>query len=325
MKLASVKNGRDGKLVVVSRDLKRQADVSHIAPTLQHAMDNWNDVCEALNDVCLALESNTVAHQSVSFAQLAAPLPRAYQWLDASAFTSHGDLMIQAFKLTSNPQKPGIPLIYQGGSDDFYGPCDDMAFPDESLGIDFEGEFAVIVDDVPMGVSAAEAEKHIKLIMLANDWSLRGLAPEEMKTGFGWLQSKPSTSFSPVAITPDELGDYWQNGRVNLPLQVSWNGKQFGHPHGSAMTFSFGEIIAFAARTRKLKAGTVLGSGTVSEGAPERVGSACIAEQRGFEMFTQGKSVTPFMSFGDTAGIECTDKDGHSFFGRLEQRVVRAQ
>lgn len=325
MKLASVKNGRDGKLVVVSKNLKWQADVTHIAPTLQYAMDNWKDVVGPLTEAYFELENQPEGGSTVfDCAQLAAPLPRAYQWLDASAFTSHGDLMIQAFKLVNNPQKPGIPLIYQGASDDFYGPCDDMAFPDESLGIDFEGEFAVIVDDVPMGVSVEEAEKHIKLVMLANDWSLRALAPEEMKTGFGWLQSKPSTSFSPVAITLDELGEYWQNGRVNLPLQVSWNGEQFGHPHGSAMTFSFGEIIAFAARTRNIKAGTVFGSGTVSEGAPERVGSACIAEQRGYEMFTQGQSVTPFMSFGDTAEIDCLDDWDQSLFGRLKQRVVRA-
>ena len=325
MKLASLKDGRDGRLIVVSRDLSRAVDARAIAPTLQAALENWDKAAPALTALFESLQAGEAAGAfAFDPAQAAAPLPRAYQWLDGSAFTAHGDLMMQAFRLQENPQRPGIPLIYQGASDDFLGACEDAPFPSEEHGIDFEGEFAVIVDDVPMGVSRARAQSHLRLILLANDWSLRALAPAEMKTGFGWLQSKPSTSFSPVAVTPDELGASWRDGRVDLPLHVRWNDKEFGRASGGAMTFDFYHLIEHAAGTRRLRAGTILGSGTVSEGTPDKVGSSCIAEQRGFETLHEGKPKTPFMRFGDRVRIDAVDANGGTIFGAIDQKVVRA-
>ena len=325
MKLASLKHGRDGRLVVVSRDLTWAVDERSIAPTMQVALENWDEVADKLTALFDALQAGKAA-DAFAFdpAQAAAPLPRAYQWLDGSAFTAHGDLMVQAFRLKENPQPPGAPLIYQGGSDDFLGPRDDAPFPSEEQGVDFEGEFAVVLSDTPMGVSRQQAPRFVRLLMLANDWSLRALAPGEMKTGFGWLQSKPSTSFSPVAVTPDELGASWKDGRIHLPLLVYWNDGDFGRPSGAAMTFDFYHLIEHAAATRRLRAGTILGSGTVSEGAPDKVGSACIAEQRGFETLYQGGPKTPFMKFGDRVRMEALDPAGASIFGAIDQKVARA-
>lgn len=323
MKLASLKHGLDGRLVVVSRNLTRAADATAIAPTLQAALDHWDEVELKLKTLADELEAGQVS-SAFSFdpSQAAAPLPRAYQWLDASAFTSHGDLMREALALTENPQRPGIPLMYQGGSDSLLGAEEDVPFPSEDLGIDFEGEFAVILGDTPMGVSRSDAHRHIRLVALANDWSLRTLAGVEMRTGFGWLQAKPSTSFSPVVVTPDELGTSWEDGRVHLPLLVRWNDREFGRPSGSAMTFDFFHLVEHAAATRRLAAGTMLGSGTVSEGAPDRVGSACITEQRGFEMLHEGQPRTAFMKFGDHAHMEVRNQDGASIFGAISQKVV---
>jgi fumarylacetoacetate (FAA) hydrolase len=251
-------------------------------------------------------------------------LPRTWQWLDGSAFHSHGDLMQQVFKLPPIEGKLTRPLMYQGGSDDFLGPCDEMPLPSERDGIDFEAELAVVTDRVPMGTPAAAAMGHIKLLMLANDASLRVLAPVEMKTGFGWVQAKPATSFSPVAVTPDELGPAWRDGRVHLPVLVSWNGHGFGRPNAGAMGFGFHELIAHAAYSRNLSPGTIIGSGTVSNESYRQVGSACIAERRGIELLDLGRPVTDYMKFGDTVRIEMCDDGGRSIFGAIEQKVVAA-
>ncbi|HEY2591127.1 MAG TPA: fumarylacetoacetate hydrolase family protein, partial [Steroidobacteraceae bacterium] len=258
-------------------------------------------------------------------AGLAAPLPRAPQWLDASAFHSHGDLMEKVFGLEPPESKREIPLMYQGASDDFLGPRDAMPFPSESDGIDFEAELGVIVDDVPMGTAAGRALQHVKLLTLLNDASLRVLAAREVKTGFGFLQSKPATSFAPVVVTPDELGTAWRVARVQLPVLVEWNGKSFGHPHGGEMGFGFHELIAHAARTRNLHAGTILGSGTVSNQSYRTVGSACIAERRAIEMLDSGRAMTDYMKYGDLVRIEVLDEAGRSIFGAIEQRMVAAR
>lgn len=325
MKLATLKNGsRDGRLLLVSRDLSRALDAGHIAATLQLAIENWWSVepeLQALNG-----ELNA-GHAEGSFAfdptAVMAPLPRAYQWLDGSAFLNHGELMQKAFQLDPIDGADTTPLMYQGAGDDFLGGRDDIALPSESQGIDFEGEFVVLVDEVPLGCPAEQAGSHIKLILQINDVSLRALAPREMKTGFGFLQAKPSSSFAAVAVTPDELGDAWRDGRVQLPLQVQWNGQWFGNPHGGAMNFSFPQLIAHAALTRRLGAGTLIGSGTVSN-ADRRVGSACIAERRAIEMIEHGAPQTGFMRFGDRVRMEVLDSDGQSLFGGIDQRVVAA-
>lgn len=324
MKLATLKNDtRDGRLVVVSRDLKLAVDVPDIAPTMQYAVENWSDSESKLASVYQALNNGT-ASGAFAFdpAQAGAPLPRAYQWLDGSAFLSHGRLMEKAFNIEPIPDSDKIPLMYQGAGDDFLGPRDDVVLPTEEDGIDFEGEFAVLLDDVPMCCQPSEAEKHIKLILQVNDVSLRVLGPREMRTGFGFLQAKPSSGFAPVAVTPDELGKGWKHGRVCLPLEVRWNDELFGRPHGGEMHFSFPELIAHASRTRKLGAGTVLGSGTVSN-ADASVGSACIAERRALEIVGGGKAKTPFMKFGDRVRMEVIGEDKTSVFGIINQRVVR--
>ncbi|MGT2513975.1 fumarylacetoacetate hydrolase family protein [Sphingomonas panni] len=253
---------------------------------------------------------------------LAAPLPRAWQWLDGSAFDSHGALMDQVFGIS--PERTGLPLMYQGLSDRFYGPYDDVPLPSEALGIDFEGEFGVIVDAVPMGTPAEAALNHVRLIVQINDWSLRALAGPEMKTGFGWVQAKPACSMAGIAVTPDELGDGWRDGRVCLDLLVDWNGARFGAPNGAAMAFGFHELVAHAARTRSLPAGTIIGSGTVSNADFREVGSTCIAERRGIEIVDEGKPRTDFMRFGDTVRMEARQADGRAPFGTIEQRVVKA-
>lgn len=328
MKLATLKNDTlDGRLVLVSSDLTLAVDVSHLAPTLQYAIEHWSRLEPALREVDQALNQGLKDKGSLDTAfsfdssAAAAPLPRAWQWLDGSCFLSHGELMQQAFQLDPIDGMDRIPLMYQGAADDFLGPCEDIVLPSEEHGIDFEGEFGVIVDEVPMGTPAGRALDHIRLITLMNDVSLRALGPREMKTGFGFVQAKPSTSFAAVAVTPDELGDAWRDGRVHLPLNVSWNGEWFGHPHGGAMHFGFHELIAHAALSRRLSAGTVIGSGTVSN-HDRSVGSACISERRAIEMIDFGEIRTGFMRFGDRVRITATMPDGSELFGAIDQRVV---
>lgn len=303
MKLATLDNGtRDGQLVVVSRDHRQAAPAGEVG-TMQQALESWSKVETELRHISDRLDAGN-APGTVPFqaGQALAPLPRAWQWLDGSAFESHGDLMQKVFKMAPVPRDR--PLMYQGVSDTFYGATLDVPFPSEEDGIDFEGEFGVITDEVPMGVSADEALGHVKLIVQINDWSLRRLAPIEMKTGFGWVQAKPPCSVAPVAVTPDELGEHWRDGRVDLPLNVWWNGEEFGRAEGYPMGFGFHELVAHAARTRKLVAGTIVGSGTVSNENYREVGSSCIAERRGIELLDRGEAATPFMKFGDTIRME---------------------
>ena len=327
MKLASLHDGTpDGRLVVVSRDLQRAVPATGIANSLRTAIETWNECESRLHSLSDAINRGSVAGE-IDFvaSNLLPPLPRTWQWLDASAFHSHGDLMERAFKHAPIEGKLSRPLMYQGGSDDFLGPTQDMPAPSEADGIDFEAEIAVVVDRVPMGTQAAQALRHVKLIMLANDASLRSLALVEMKTGFGWIHAKPATSFSPVAVTPDELGPAWKNGRVCLPVRVSWNGREFGQPDGAEMGFGFHELIAHAAYSRNLSAGTTIGSGTVSNADYRSVGSACIAERRAIELADHGSITTQYMRFGDRVRIEMFDTDGHSIFGAIDQRVVPAR
>nr|WP_277990260.1 fumarylacetoacetate hydrolase family protein [Pandoraea sp. LA3] len=315
---------RDGELLVVSRDLCRAAAVPQISPTLQAAIEDWTSTAPRLQRVYDALNANECPYAfAFDTTRAAAPLPRAYQWLDASAFANHGQLMITAFGIAPAPGNDHIPLMYQGGSDDFLGAHDDIALPSEADGIDFEGEIAVVLDDVPLGVAAHDAGRHIRLLMLVNDVSLRSIGPREMATGFGFLQAKPSSSFSPVAVTPDELGAAWDGNRLHLPVRISWNGERFGEPNAREMTFSFPELIAHAARTRRLRAGTILGSGTVSN-QDRAAGSACISERRAIEVIDTGAIQTSFMRFGDRIRMEMLDASGASVFGAIEQVVRRA-
>jgi fumarylacetoacetate (FAA) hydrolase len=325
MKLATLKDGtRDGALLVVSRDLRRAAPAHTIVATTQEALDDWANVSPRLRSLASALEEGT-ASDIVSFdpSNAAAPLPRAYQWCDGSAFLNHGRLMEKAFNTPPMPDFETIPLMYQGGSDDFLGACDDVPMSSEEGGIDFEGEFGVIVDDVPMGCSAEAAASHILLVVQINDWSLRAYGPSEMKTGFGFFQAKPASSFAPVAVTPDELGDSWREGRVHLPLHIHWNGAWFGQPHGAEMNFNFYELIAHAAKTRRLRAGTIIGSGTVSN-EDRAAGSACISERRVIEMLEFGATRTGFMRFGDKVRMEVLDAEGQSVFGAIDQCIIKA-
>ena len=324
MKLATLHNhSRDGQLVVVSRDLVRAVAVPQIAPTLQAALDDWKNILPALNAVSEQLNHGDL-QQSLRFnAQgLEAPLPRAYQWLDGSAYVNHVALVRKARGAEMPPSFWTDPLVYQGGSDDFLGPTEDAVFMSEEHGIDMESEVAVVVDDVPMHTDAVAAREHIQLLMLVNDWSLRNLIPGELAKGFGFYQSKPATAFSPVAVTPDELGDAWDGGKVSLPLITQLNGEVFGEPNaGFDMTFDFGALIAHAAKTRNLGAGTIVGSGTVSN-VDRSGGSSCIAERRSLEQIEHGRPRTPFLSSGDRVRIEMLDKEGNSIFGAIDQRVV---
>ncbi len=326
MKLATLRDGtRDGRLIVVSRDLKRAAPADGIAPTLLAALEGWSAASGALVRLSEGVNAGRAPGLfDLDVRRLCAPLPRTWQWLDGSAFHSHGDLMQQVFRLAPIEGKLTRPLMYQGGSDDLLGACDDMPLPSENDGIDFEAEIAVVLDRVPMGTPPSRALEHVRLIMLANDASLRVLAPVEMKTGFGWVQAKPSTAFSPVAVTPDELGPAWRDGRVCLPLHVHWNEREFGHPSGAEMGFGFHELVAHAAYSRNLSAGTIIGSGTVSNETYRTVGSACIAERRGIELVDTGRSVTEYMKFGDRVRIEMFDASGQSIFGAIDQKIVRA-
>jgi fumarylacetoacetate (FAA) hydrolase len=330
MKLASLKDGRDGRLVVVSGDLSRCVFAAEAAPTLQAALDDWAVVKPQLE----ALAAR-VATEGESFDQsaCASPLPRAFQWADGSAYVNHVELVRKARNAEMPESFWTDPLMYQGGSDSFLGPRDDIPMADEAWGIDFEAEVAVVTDDVPMGVSASDAGKHIQLIMLVNDVSLRGLIPGELGKGFGFFQSKPSSAFSPVAVTPDELGDAWRNNKLHLPLLSQFNGDAFGKPQaGVDMTFDFGQLIAHAAKSRPLIAGTIVGSGTVSNklddgpGKPMSeggVGYSCLAEMRTIETIQSGAPKTSFMKFGDHIKIEMNDTDGASIFGSIEQTVVK--
>lgn len=325
MKLATIKNGsRDGRLAIVSRDLTRAVFADPIAPTLLDAIERWSEVENALRARYQQLERASV-EGAFDFdpVRAMAPLPRCYQWLDGSTFANHGSLMERAFNNGINNEYERFPLVYQGASDDFLGPRDDVRLPSESDNMDFEAEIAVIVDEVPMGTSQEQVAPHIKLLMLVNDVSLRAFASREMKTGFGWVQAKPSSSFSPVAVTPDELGSAWVGGRVELPLQVRRSGEWFGHPNGNEMTFNFFRLIEHTAYSRCLRAGTVIGSGTVSN-ASRSAGSACIAERRAIETLDEGGAKTSFLRFGESVRIEMLDAGKRSIFGAIEQRYVKS-
>ena len=320
MKLATLANGRpDGRLVIVSPDGERYAGAEAIAPTLQDALERWDAVEPALR--ALADELAAGGGTPLAGEALEAPLPRAWQWLDGSAFPNHGVLMQRAYN--APPIETELPLMYQGMSHCFLAPTADVPLPDEAHGIDFEGEFGVITAAVPMGTSAADAAALIRLVVQINDWSLRTLAGPEMKTGFGWVQAKPACSMAPVAVTPDALGAAWAEGRVCLPLEVQWNGEPFGRARGDAMAVSFPELVAHAARTRALPAGTIIGSGTVANVDYREVGSSCIAERRAIEMIEQGAPVTSFMRFGDRVRMEARGVDGAPLFGVIDQRVVK--
>ena len=324
MKLASLKQGRDGVLVVVSRDLERCVAVPHIAQTLQAVLDDWHEAAPRLMRVYdLLNEGPAAGEKPFRASECAAPLPRAYQWADGSAYVTHVELVRKARGAEMPPSFWTDPLMYQGGSDSFIGPNDPIIAANESWGVDFEGEVAVITDDVPMGISPDAAEKHIKLMMLVNDVSLRNLIPAELAKNFGFFQSKPATAFSPIATTPDELEQAWREGKVNLPLRVVLNGERFGEPNaGEDMTFSFPQLIAHAAKTRFLGAGSIIGSGTISNKDHAR-GSACIAERRSLETIEHGAAKTPFLKFGDRVKIEMLDQGGRSIFGAIEQEVRR--
>ncbi|MDF1736729.1 MAG: fumarylacetoacetate hydrolase family protein [Minwuia sp.] len=336
MKLASLNEGRDGRLVVVSRDLTRAAPVADIAPTMQAALDNWDHAAPLLSATYHSLNVGGARDAfDLDPAMLASPLPRAYQWADGSAYVNHVELVRKARGAVLPESFWTDPLMYQGGSDTYLGPREDIPVASEDYGIDFEAEVAVITGDVPMGVTSDQAGGHIRLLMLVNDVSLRGLIPGELAKGFGFFQGKPSTAFGPVAVTPDELGDAWDGAKLHLPLLSTLNGDLFGKPEaGQDMTFSFPQLIAHAAKTRKLSAGTIVGSGTVSnldpDGGPGRpvaqggLGYSCIAEIRMIETIRDGKPATSFMRFGDRIRIEMNDSEGQSVFGAIDQKVVQA-
>ena len=331
MKLASLKSGRDGRLVVVSRDLARFLPADEVAATLQAALDNWSTARPALQR--LADRADAGEGETFDETACASPLPRAYQWADGSAYVNHVELVRKARGAEMPESFWTDPLMYQGGSDSFLGPRDNIPMADEAWGIDFEAEITVVTDDVPMGVSASDAAAHIQLVMLVNDVSLRNLIPAELAKGFGFFQSKPSSAFSPVAVTPDELGDAWRDAKLHLPLLSELNGELFGRPDaGVDMTFDFGQLVAHAAKTRPLSAGAIIGSGTVSnklDGGPGKhinaggVGYSCIAEVRTIETITNGKPATPFMQFGDRIRISMRDAAGQSIFGSIDQVVEK--
>ncbi|HEX7063255.1 MAG TPA: fumarylacetoacetate hydrolase family protein [Woeseiaceae bacterium] len=326
MKLASLKSGgRDGTLVVVSRDLTRAVPVPDIAPTLQAALDDWDESAPFLLEVALHLEAGRVGGElRFDPAAAAAPLPRAYHWVDGSAYVNHVELVRKARGAEMPESFWHDPLVYQGGSDDFAGPTDPILAVSEEWGIDMEAETAVITGDVPMQTSAADAGRYIRLLTLVNDVSLRALIPAELAKGFGFYQSKPATAFAPVAVTPDELGGDFADGRFRLPLRTHVNGKLFGEPLcGVDMTFNFHQLIAHLTKTRRLGAGTIIGSGTVSN-YDRSLGSSCIAERRMLETLEYGEPRTPFLRFGDKVRIEMLDREGRSIFGAIEQQVKRA-
>lgn len=322
MKLASLKHDRDGELVVVARDLSRVVKVTDIAATLQAALDDWARIEPQLQEVSALLNAGGFTDALVlDTLALAAPLPRAYQWVDGSAYVNHIELVRQARGAAMPENFWTEPLMYQGGSDGFSGPCEDILAVSEEWGIDFEAEVAVVTDDVPLGTATAAAGRHIKLLMLVNDVSLRNLIPGELAKGFGFFQSKPASAFSPVAVTPDELGEAWDGAKVHLPLRVWLNEQPFGQPNaGVDMTFDFPQLIAHAAKTRFLGAGTIIGSGTVSN-TDRSQGACCLAERRMLEILTHGGARTPYLRFGDHVRIEMLDAVGHSVFGAIDQRT----
>jgi len=336
MKLATLNDGtRDGKLVVVSKDLTRYCVADNIAPNLQTALDNWQESAPKLEALYRDVEHQSVPCERFREHDACSPLPRAYQWADGSAYINHVELVRKARGAEVPESFYSDPLMYQGGSDSFLGPRDAIPLGDPAWGCDMEGEVAVITDDVPMGVSEEKAADHIKLIMLVNDVSLRGLIPAELAKGFGFFQSKPSSAFSPVAVTPDELGEAWQDNVIHLPLMVDYNGAPFGRANaGVDATFSLARLVSHAARTRRLAAGAIVGSGTVSnqdaQGGPGKpvseggLGYSCIAEVRMIETIADGAPKTAFMNVGDIVRIEMRDADNHSIFGSIEQEVVAA-
>ena len=334
MKLATLKDGtRDGKLVIVNDSLTRCTEAVHIAPTLQAALDNWAKIAPKLEVLAESLSHDAVPSLRFHEHDAMSPLPRAFQWADGSAYVNHVELVRKARGAEMPDSFWTDPLMYQGGSDAFLAPRDPISLADEAYGIDMEGEVAVIVDDVPMGASVDQARDAIRLVMLVNDVSLRGLIPAELGKGFGFFQSKPSSAFSPVAVTPDALGDAWDGSKLGLPLRVDYNGQAFGRAEaGIDMTFNFPQLIAHAAKTRPLSAGAIIGSGTVSNkldggaGKPvseNGVGYSCIAEIRMIETIEGGAPKTPFMKFGDTVRIEMMDSNNHSIFGAIEQTVEK--
>jgi len=328
VKLATQRTGsRDGRLLVVNRELTRAVAVPNVAPTLQAALDEWQRIEPLLQEIYAALNARAAAlHEVIEFvpAAMMAPLPRAYHWVDGSAYVNHVELVRKARGAEMPQSYWSDPLVYQGGSDDLLGPCQDAKFVSEEHGIDLEAEVAVITDDVPMAIGAAAARGHIRLLMLVNDWSLRNLIPAELGKSFGFYQSKPATAFSPVAVTPDELGAAWDGGKVLLPLLVHVNGQLLGRPNaGVDMTFDFPRLLEHVTRTRNARAGTILGSGTVSN-YDRSLGSACLAERRTLEQLESGKPSTPFLRFGDRVRIEMLDAQGRSVFGAIDQQVVRA-
>ena len=335
MKLATLDNGtRDGRLVVVSRDLTRCTDATSIAPTLQAALDDWEHTAPKLEMLAESLSHDAVPSERFHEHDALSPLPRAYQWADGSAYVNHVELVRKARGAVLPDSFWTDPLMYQGGSDTFLAPRAPIRAADEAWGIDMEGEVAVVTDDVPMGAGAGQAKNAIRLVMLVNDVSLRGLIPAELAKGFGFFQSKPSSAFSPVAVTPDELGDAWDGGKVHLPLCVDLNGQPLGRANaGVDMTFDFPTLVAHAAKTRPLGAGAIIGSGTVSnkdeDGSPGKpvadggLGYSCLAEIRMIETIRDGGPKTPFMRFGDTVRIEMKDAEGHSIFGAIEQTVEK--
>jgi len=334
MKLATLKDGtRDGKLVVVSKDLTRYCAADNIAPTLQAALDDWDAIAPKLEVLAQDVEHEAVPCERFHEREAHSPLPRAYQWADGSAYINHVELVRKARNAEVPESFYHDPLMYQGGSDTFLGPRDDIPLGDVAWGCDMEGEIAVITDDVPMGISAEDAAGHIKLVMLVNDVSLRGLIPGELAKGFGFFQSKPSSAFSPVCVTPDELGEAWRDSLVHLPLMVDYNGDAFGRAEaGVDATFNMAQLVAHAAKTRALSAGAIIGSGTISnkgeDGGPGKpvsqggLGYSCIAEIRMIETIYDGAPKTAFMKPGDTVRIEMRDAENHSIFGAIEQQVT---
>ena len=332
MKLATLKDGsRDGALVVVSRDLSTAHYATGIATKMQQALDDWNFISPQLQDLYDTLNNGKTRHAfPFDPKECMAPLPRAYQWADGSAYINHVELV----RLARGSEVPANyytePLMYQGGSDDFLGARDDSKVPSEDFGIDFEAEVAVITGDVKMGSTPEEALDGVRLLMIANDWSLRNLIPDELAKSFGFFQSKPATAFSPVAVTPDEVGDAWKGGKLSLTIQSQWNGRTVGMcDAGQEMTFHFGQLIAHICKTRNVRAGSIVGSGTVSNRAIEKDGKkewvkgySCIAEKRAIETILDGKPSTAYMKFGDTIKIEMKGKDGQSVFGAIDQKVV---
>jgi fumarylacetoacetate (FAA) hydrolase len=322
LRLASLKcESPDGQLIVVSRDMRSAAPADEVAGSLRSALEQWDVSSPRLQSLYDALNRGELATAfPFKTAQAAAPLPRAWQWLDGSAFKSHSDLAVKAYRIANTWGE--LPLMYQGMSHEFLSCADDVAFPTEEDGIDFEGEFGIITDAVPAGISPSQAAEHIKLLVQINDWSLRVIGREEMHRGFGWVRAKPACSVAPVAVTPDELGPAWARARIHLPLHIWWNEEHFGSATGAEMAFGFDELIAHAAYSRRLCAGTIIGSGTIANIAYHEVGSSCILERRGFEILEQGSARTGFMKFGDRVRMQARTDSGDAPFGTIDQRVV---